>query len=80
MIIRANPFKNQVYPLLNPRFRPSDDFIFFEYLHAGNDPDELNCFGSFLIPLTCRGSGKYCEINFEPLRKPLETRLKIWQE
>ncbi len=61
-------------------FRSSEKLIFFEFSGSVNSSDQYIYMGSFFIPLTFKQTGKYCEINFEPLRKPLETILKIWQE
>ncbi len=114
MTIRAYPVKHQVYPLLNPRFRPSaisfeddldkkfleivvfskgsitnfnrklkkfissKDCLFFKALYPISE--DYNYHGSFLIPLSFKGNGKYSEINFGLMRKPLKAILNIWQK
>lgn len=59
------------------KFISSKDCLFFEALYPISE--NYNYHGSFLIPLSFKRTGKYSEINFELIRKPLKTILNLWQ-
>jgi hypothetical protein len=65
------------YNRILKKFKPSKDCLFFEALYPISYDYDYH--GSFLIPLSFNGNGKYSEINFELLRKPLKNILNVWQ-